>query len=56
MTKHQYQALSGQIAAWGMLILSVVCTNVWISGLLLGLAAVQTILNCYWHEKAKETP
>ncbi len=54
MTKHQYQSISGQIAAWGLLILGSVSQNVWVSAFLLSLGMIQTGLNVYWHFKVKE--
>jgi hypothetical protein len=54
MTHHQYQSISGQIAAWGLLILGSVSQNVWVSVFLLSLGAIQTGLNAYWHFKVKK--
>lgn len=56
MTKHQYQALSGQVSAWALLILGSVYEKPWVTAICYGLAFIQMILNCYWHYKVTEAP
>ena len=54
MTYYQYQAHSGQTAAWAMLILGVVCETPWISTSFLVVAAVQSAVSIYWGFKVRE--
>ena len=54
MTKHQYQALSGQVSGWALLILGTVSEKPWVIVICYVLAFLQMLLNCYWHYKVME--
>lgn len=54
MSKHQYQALSGQVTKWGLLIVGSVTETQWVTAVCFSLAFLQMILNCYWHYKTTE--
>jgi len=54
MSKHQYQALSGQVSGWALLILGTVSEKPWLSAIFYALAFSQMLLNCYWHYKTLE--
>lgn len=54
MSKHQYQALSGQVSGWGLLIVGSVTETQWVTSVCFLLAFLQMILNCYWHYKTME--
>lgn len=54
MTKHQYQALSGQVSGWALLILGTVSEKPWVAVVCYALAFFQMLLNCYWHYKVTE--